>query len=293
MSMKRALLIILTVTLSLSFVAASSHEAVDVGEAVTVNSELGAEIRLLQLSNAVERAIIIGEETKRRLNDTRNTSSLDGPLGDLYGLNETLSSYTPQNLSPEAYLALKDVARNATSTFKSRARPLLDGRDQARIKAAASPRIRRANQGRRGELQSLITEYNERRYQEVVRDAGLNASTSDEPPRKRLEEQLQRLPEQARRRVSAEIRERSVREQVEVQRDENQRRAVRSQVARQVQKNKPATPRGNRGRGSPGGGAVNAYVEEQQEAIQDAVDKPENEGANPQGRSPPTPPGRR
>jgi hypothetical protein len=292
--MKRALLFVLTV-MAVSLVAASSHEAVDVGEAVTVKSELGAEIRLLQLSNAVERAIIIGEETKRHLNDTTNTSPLDGPLGDLYGLNETLTSYTPENLSPEAYLALKDVARNATSTFKSQAQPFLDGRDQARIKAAASPRIRRANQDRRSEVQSLIAEYNERSYQEVVRDAGLNASTSDEPPRKRLEEQLQRLPEQARRRVSAEIRERSVREQVKVQRDENQRRAVRSQVARQVQKNKPAAPRANRGRGRPSGDAVNAYVEEQQEAIQNAVNKPENEGANSQGpgRSPPTPPGRR
>lgn len=292
--MNRALLVVLAVTLSLSFVAASSHN-VDVGEAVPVKSELGAEIRLLQLSNAVERAIIIGEETKRHLKDTTNTSSLVGPLSDLYGLNKTLSSYTAENLSPEAYLALKGVARNATSTFKSRAQPVLDGRDQARIKAAASPRIRSANQGRRGELQSLITEYNERRYQEVVRDAGLNGSSSEGPPRERLEEQLQRLPEEARRRVSAEIRERSVREQVEVQRDENQRRAVRSQVARHVRKNKPAMPRGSRGRGSPAGGAVNAYVEEQQEAIQNAVNKPENERANSQGpgRSPATPPGRR
>jgi hypothetical protein len=80
-----------------------------------------------------------------------------------------------------------------------------------------------------------------------------------------------------------------------VQRDEEQRRAVRSQIVDEVRKNKPKAPREKHGRGRPGGEAVNAYVSEQQQSIQESVNRPTGDETSPQrGRGgPATPPGRR
>jgi hypothetical protein len=292
--MRRVFIAAVIAALLFASVTAGSHISGDFDEAVSVESELGSEIRLLQLANAVHRAIIIGEEALQRV-DAANMSSLNDSLNDLYGLNTTIHSYTPSNMSPEAYLAMKGVARNATARFRSHVRPLLDGRDRARIQAAAAPRVEEVNEERRSKVHGLIEEYNERRYEEVVRQAGLNASQTTGSPRDRLEAQLQRLPADARRRVSSQIRERSVQAQVDVQRDEEQRRAVRSQIVDEVRKNKPKTPRGKRGRGRPGGEAVNAYVSEQQRSIQESVNRPTGDETSPQGGlgGPATPPGRR
>lgn len=275
----RKAIFLLTLVVSLVLVGAATDS--DIREAVHVRSELGAEIRLLQLQNAVERAVITGEETVTALNETKDTSQEQGILADLQGLNASLASYGPGNMSPEDYVALKGVARNLTSSFKAAVQDALTPGDRARIKAAASPRIQDVMVDRGDRLQGLISSFNEQRYLEVARETGLNTSSSISNPRERLREQVRGLPPGQRDQVRTRVREARVRSQIDVQAEAERGSAARS-VREQVEKNRPGKARIRGNQASPGGRAVEAYVDEQRETIQRRVSPQGSQPSNPE-----------
>lgn len=109
-------------------------------EVATMNTTLGAEVRLLQLEKNIERNIVRAQAVVafiKESNSTVNTSELEAIIQQLQALDEQVKAINPQGPADETaqqFVALKNDAIELSKTFRDDARAIIKASDLTKLK---------------------------------------------------------------------------------------------------------------------------------------------------------------
>jgi hypothetical protein len=284
----------------------ATDEAIE--ESRVTNTALGSRIRLYQLENALNRAVITGQETLNVLGQ-ENSQNLTDTLASLMELRGDVQERLADNttIKPEDYIVHKERSRSLVQRFKTEARPLLQPGERAFILQEVRDDIREAQRENRLELRNAIKQYNQRRATTILEQAGLNPAqrfdqnTTRQQIVERVKQRIQQLPPHIQRGVAQRIQEQQVRErirsreavqayrdnpqtvrerqEVREQRDEIRKRiadeiAERREKLREFRNERRDQIRKVRNASEEGvDEAIRTLVEEQRESIRDRVDQ--------------------
>lgn len=162
-----------------------SENDVDVSETQIMQAPYGAQVRLLQLENALDKAIATGNEVVADLNkDEQNTTAFEEILGDLVALKENVASMnaTQENASALAseYVAIKKEARDLIHTFRTQARPLVTENDIEAIQERARERIHQQNEQAQVALNLARNKFNAHNAEKIMNQTGMGFNSVGE-----------------------------------------------------------------------------------------------------------------
>lgn len=153
-------------------------------EVEDMQTQLGAEVRFLQLEASIERNILHGEEVISKVDNLgKDASGLEAKLLDLNALlvqvQETDLTQEPAELAEE-FLVLKELAVELSTSFRDEARSLLD----VTVRTELKNQLKNMNESRelRQKIVQRIQQYNMQKLQGLAQRAGvrLNAGNVDE-----------------------------------------------------------------------------------------------------------------
>lgn len=294
----------------------ATDEAIE--ESRVTNTALGSRIRLYQLENALNRAVITGQETLDVLGQ-ENSQNLTDTLAALIELRGDVQERLADNktIKPEDYIVHKERSRSLVQRFKAEARPRLQPGERAFIVQEARDDIREAQRENRLQLRNAIKQYNQRRATSILEQAGLNPTdgfnqnTTRQQIVERVKQRIQQLPSHIQRGVAQRIQEQQVRERIrsreavqayistpqtvrEKQEVREQRDEIRQRIADEIEERREKLRefrnerrdqiRKVRNASEEGvNNAIRTLVEEQRESIRDRVERREDQGPAPSG----------
>ncbi len=121
----------------------ADNEADDVADEETMNevqvmaqSNLGAEVRIMQLQSASLKSIIAGEAVINILSEKgEDVNELEAIYAELELLHEQIMDMTSENSDVDDFVATKKDLRNLVQEFRTIANPLLTADERAEVKA--------------------------------------------------------------------------------------------------------------------------------------------------------------
>lgn len=172
------LFVVLMIFSSLEFVLAEG-DIVDAGtqtEVEAIHSNVGANMRLLQLRYEIERRLVNMDRVVNYLDDNgKDTSELKGVIEELKLLDEELKSYVVGNLDDaiDKFISVKKDAISLIADFKVKAGVLLSEEDKTSLKSSLGNSEDEELNQLKEQFQQQKREYNAERVRNLLQVMGV------------------------------------------------------------------------------------------------------------------------
>ncbi len=153
-------------------------------KAAVMDTPEGAEMRLMQLENAMSNNVIMGQkalEVALEKNPEADTAELERVVAELETIKEEIEEKIQQgeaqNKEPaeivQDFLTIKEEGRNLTNEFRENVQGLLDEEERQQVREEARQRANEELEEKRENIQERIREHNAEQVKRVLERMGV------------------------------------------------------------------------------------------------------------------------
>ena len=190
-----------------------------------MNDPLGAQIRLLQLENAIDIHIAIGNKVIQKAQElNKNITGLEAILQQMQDLKTEVQQADPN--SPNAtqeFVDLKENAISLTQQFRETARSLFTP-DELQQLRQEQKQIRQERRQQAKEIREKIREYNQEKLKEMETQLGINiqniitqmqqGNITTEQAKQMIRQEVLKLPREKQLNIYKNIKEKQIKQKI-------------------------------------------------------------------------------